>query len=453
MRAIETMEKYLYIETFGCQMNEHDSGKMVALLAARDYRLTDDPEKADLILVNTCAVRGKAEQKFRSTLGRYRTLKERKPGLIIGVAGCVAQVQGKAILNRVAHVDLVIGTHHLLELPGLLEEVAAGGRVAATDFTPDLHDRFNAHLIPHAYVPTKAYVTVMEGCDLFCTFCIVPYTRGRELSRPADEIVDEVRRLARQGVTEVTLLGQTVNAYGRRGGGVGFHDLLARIDEVPGIARIRFTSSHPLYVTGGLIEAYRNLKHLCPHLHLPVQSGSDAVLARMRRRHTRAQYLDIVRRVRLARSDVAVTTDLIVGFPGETEEDFKQTLRLMREVQFSDIYAFVYSERPETKAAGFTDRVPEPVRRERLARVLEAQREINLAQNRTCVGGVLDVLVEGRSKTDHGKLTGRTPHHRIVNFRGDEGDIGRIVAVRILEASSHSLSGEALSQCPESEIR
>ena len=438
------MEKYFYIETFGCQMNEHDTGKMGALLAASGYRLTEDPEKADLILVNTCAIREKAEQKFRSSLGRYRVLKERKPDLVVGVAGCVAQVQGEAILKRAPHVDLVIGTHNLLKLPRLLQKVAARRRVTATDLTTDLRDRFDANLVPLSSIPAKAYVTIMEGCDLFCTFCIVPYTRGREISRSADEIIGEVKALVERGVKEVTLLGQTVNAYGRRPGQIGFHELLARIDEVPGIERIRFTSSHPIYVTRGLVEAYGQLKHLCPHLHLPVQSGSDGVLARMRRRHTRRTYLDIVRRVRDARPDVAVTTDLIVGFPGEGEEDFEETRNLMREVGFSDVYAFAYSERPETKASLLPDRVPEMVRRERLTRLLEIQKETSLAQNRARVGGVEDVLVEGRSKTDSDKLTGRTPHNKVVNFRGDASRVGQIIPVRILEVSPHALGGEAL---------
>ena len=444
-------EKLLYIETFGCQMNEHDSGKIAALLDHRSYSLTDDPEKADLIVVNTCAIREKAEQKFRSSLGRYRLLKERRPGVVIGVGGCVAQQQGEALLKQAPQVDLVFGTQGIPRLPALLDEVARGRRVADTDFTTDLRDRFDAGLTPVSSIPAKATVTVMEGCDLFCTFCVVPATRGREISRPAEQILDEVRRLAARGVKEVTLLGQTVNAYGRRRGAVTFDALLAAIDEIPGIERIRFTSSHPIYVTPGLVEAYRRLKHLCPHLHLPVQSGSDRVLARMRRRYTRAQYLGIVARLRDARADLALTTDIIVGFPGETNEDFEATLALLREVRFSDLYAFAYSERPGTKAPSLPDPVPESVRKERLALLFALQAEIGLAGNASRVGCVEDVLIEGRSRTDPSRLTGRTGHHKVVNFvvrsGGPSGDsagrlAGAILPVRILEAHFNSLVGE-----------
>jgi len=450
-------EKLLYIETFGCQMNEHDSGKIAALLARRRYRLTEDPEKADLIVVNTCAIREKAEHKVRSSLGRYRALKERRPGLVIGVGGCVAQQQGEALLRQVPHVDLVFGTQGILRLPGLLDDVARRRRVADTDFTTDLRARFDADLLPISPAPAKAWVTVMEGCDLFCTFCVVPTTRGREISRPAGEILEEIRRLAERGVKEVTLLGQTVNAYGRRKGQVAFHDLLAAIDEVPGIERIRFTSSHPIYVTAGLVEAYRRLKHLCPHLHLPVQSGSDRVLHRMRRRYTRAEYLDVVGRLRDARPDLALTTDVITGFPGETEEDFEATLSLLAEARFSDLYAFAYSERPDTKAPAFPDPVPEAARRDRLARLLAFQTEIGLAGNAGHVGCVEDVLVEGRSKTDPSRLTGRTGHHKVVNFTvrsgGRSGDpagplAGAIVPVRIVEAHPNSLVGEYHPEVP-----
>jgi tRNA-2-methylthio-N6-dimethylallyladenosine synthase len=437
--------KLLYIETFGCQMNEHDSGKMAALLQRQDYRLTTDPAEADLILVNTCAIREKAEHKFRSNLGRLRAFKERKPGLVIGIGGCVAQQRGEAILKEAPHVDLVFGTQGILRLPALLDRVQEKRRVADTDFTTRLEDRFDADLLPVSHQPAKAYVTVMEGCDLFCTFCVVPYTRGREISRLPAQILDEVRRQAGKGVKEVVLLGQTVNAYGRKRGEIPFHELLEAIDAVPGIERIRFTSSHPTYVTPGLVEAYRRLERLCPHLHLPVQSGSDRVLARMRRRYTREEYLGILARVRGARSDVAVTTDLIVGFPGETEEDFEATLALLREARFSDVYAFAYSERDETKAASFDGVVPEAVRRERLALLLDAQKALGLALNRARVGATETVLVEGRSKSDPGKLTGRTGQNKVVNFTGGAGLAGTLVPVRIVEAFANSLRGELVA--------
>jgi tRNA-2-methylthio-N6-dimethylallyladenosine synthase len=440
--------KRLYLETFGCQMNEHDSEKIAAVLARRDYRLTADPEEADLILLNTCAIRERAEQKYRSTLGRFRAIKERKPGLIIGVGGCAAQQSGVAILREIPQVDMVFGTHSVLRLPALLDKVREKRRVADLDFTTDLADRFDATLIPMLRNPARAYVTAMEGCDLFCTFCVVPYTRGREISRPPDQILAEVRALTKRGVKEVTLLGQTVNAYGRRRGEVSFPALLGALDELPGIARMRFTSSHPIYMTDALIEAYGRLEHLCPHLHLPVQSGSDRILARMRRRYDRAGYRDIVRRLRQTRPDVAVTSDIIVGFPGETEADFEETLSLMRETRFSDLYTFAYSERSVTKAFAFAPRVPEPVRRERLARVVELQREIGLEQNRARVGAIEEVLVEGRSKTDPARLTGRTGHNKVVNFAGGSELAGTITPLRIIDAFPNSLLGEPLASNP-----
>ncbi|MDP3938580.1 MAG: tRNA (N6-isopentenyl adenosine(37)-C2)-methylthiotransferase MiaB [Deltaproteobacteria bacterium] len=438
------MEKYLYLETFGCQMNEHDSEKIAALLSRNDYRVTQNPRQADVILVNTCAIREKAEQKYLSLLGRYRELKETKPELLIGVGGCAAQQNGEALLRQMPQVDLVFGTHSMLKLPSLLDEAATRRGVVSLDFTTDLADRFDSTLIPLSRHPTRAYVTVMEGCDLFCTFCVVPLTRGREISRPPEQILDEARALAERGVKEITLLGQTVNAYGRRRGEMPFHELLAALDEVPGIARIRFTSSHPRYVTDGLIEAYRRLKHLCPHLHLPVQSGSDRVLERMHRRYSREEYAAIVARVREARPDIAITTDLLVGFPGESEEDFEATLALMREVRFSDAYTFAYSERGGTRAAEFADQLPEKIRKERLARLLALQKAIGFEENRSRVGCVEDVLVEGRSKTRPEKLAGRTGQNKIVTFAGDPALAGTLAPVRILQAFPNSLGGEAV---------
>jgi tRNA-2-methylthio-N6-dimethylallyladenosine synthase len=445
LRAEVVNAKRLYLETFGCQMNEHDSEKIAAVLARRDYRLTSDPEQADLILLNTCAIREKAEQKYRSTLGRFRAIKERRPDLIIGVGGCAAQQSGDRILREIPHVDVVFGTQALLRLPALLDQVREERRAADLDFTTRLTDRFDSSLIPQSRHPARAYVTVMEGCDLFCSFCVVPYARGREISRPADQILTEVRVLAERGVKEITLLGQTVNAYGRRRGQVTFAALLAAIDRVPGIARIRFTSSHPIYMTEGLIETYERLEHLCPHLHLPVQSGSDRILGLMRRRYDRAGYCDIVRRLREVRPDVALTSDIIVGFPGETVVDFEETLSLMREIRFSDLYAFAYSERSGTKASTLTGWIPEPLRRERLARVLELQRKIGLEENRSRIGAIDKVLVEGRSRTDPAKLTGRTGHNKVVNFAGDPALAGSIAAVQIIDASSSSLLGKPLA--------
>jgi tRNA-2-methylthio-N6-dimethylallyladenosine synthase len=445
-----------WLRTFGCQMNVHDSEKIANLLCHHDYAAAEEPEGADLLIVNTCSIRDKAEQRLYSDLGALRTWKAARPGRTLGVGGCVAQQEGDALLRRFGHVDFVFGTHNLRWVPTMAEAAARGVRSARLAESRSL-ERFDLpqrHPGLESARPARAYVTAMEGCDLFCRFCIVPRTRGREISRPAASIVAEVESLAAAGTREITLLGQTVNAYGRHearrrradGGAatVPFSTLLRRLAEIPGLARIRYTSPHPIFYDEALIEAHREIPALCPHVHLPLQSGSDAVLARMRRRHGARDYLRLVRRLREARPDLAITTDLIVGFPGETEAEFRETLALVREVGFVDSFSFKYSPRPGTPAARDPDPVPDAVAGARLEALQALQRELTLAAHRARVGTSTEVLVEGASRRGGGQRAGRDPHHRIVNFEaeaGDEAAPGSLVPVEIVEATPHSLIG------------
>jgi len=446
------------IRTYGCQMNVHDSQKVANLLSHAGYREAASETEADLLVINTCSIREKAEHHLYSDLGALRDWKEAAPGRVLGVGGCVAQQVGDGLLARFPQLDFVFGTHNLRYVPALAEAALHGQRVARTSETtsperfalPDLHPNLALD------ARRRAFVTVMEGCDMFCSFCIVPLTRGREVSRPASAILDEVRALAARGVREVTLLGQTVNAYGRhearRGsaaaaGTVAFAALLREIDAIPGIERIRFTSPHPLFFDDALVSAYGELEHLCPHVHLPVQSGSDRVLEAMHRRYTRARYEEIVARLRAVRPDIALTTDLIVGFPGESEDDFAETLGLLRGVGFVDHYSFKYSPRPGTRAASapIGALVPPDVAQERLERLQDAQRELSLAYHRGRVGTTTRVLIDGPSRKGGRQLCGRDPYHRVVNF-DPSGAIpapgpGDVVEVELVEALPHSLVG------------
>jgi tRNA-2-methylthio-N6-dimethylallyladenosine synthase len=448
------LPRNFYIRTYGCQMNALDSQKVAALLCGAGYGVSDEPEDADLLIVNTCSIRDKAEQHLYSDLGRLRAWKELRPGRVIGVAGCVAQQEGDAILRRFAAVDFVYGTHNLRLVPALVAAAEQGVRSARTAESRDL-GRFDVPQLhpdlPHA-TPGRAFVTVMEGCDMFCTFCVVPHTRGREISRPAAAIEAEVRELAAAGVREVTLLGQTVNAYGRhdlrRGRAVAigtesFAALLTRLARVPGIERIRYTSPHPAFFDDDLVRAHGELEPLCPHVHLPAQSGSDAVLERMHRPYTAADYRALCDRLRAARPDVALTTDLIVGFPGETDADFRATLDLVRDVAFVDAYTFKYSPRPNTRAAELADAVPPEVARARLEELQEILRSLTLAAHRARVGGETEVLVEGASRRGAGQASGRDPYHRVVNLAA-ELEAGDLVRVRVVEATPHSLIAESI---------
>ena len=451
-------EKSFSIRTFGCQMNVHDSEKVANLLLHAGWAEAADPEAADLLVVNTCSIRDKAERKLYSDLGLLRRWKAGRPGRLVGVGGCVAQQEGEALLDRFPQVDFVFGTHNLRHVPVLAADALAGSRRAAVEATRSLarFDLPERHPALSRATPGRAFVTVMEGCDLFCTFCIVPTTRGREVSRPAEAIVREVERLAAEGVAEVTLLGQTVNAYGRhdrrRGRGaeagtLAFATLLEQLDAVPGIRRLRYTSPHPRFFEDALVAAHGDLETLCPHVHLPVQSGSDVVLARMRRRYRADDVRRLAAALRAARPDVVLTTDLIVAFPGESERDFEATLDLAREVGFVDAYAFKYSPRPGTPAALLPGRLSEPEAQARLEALQDLQRRATLAYHRSRVGSEAEVLVEGPSRRG-GQLSGRDPWHRVVNLdaAGFPGAApGSFVRARIAEATPHSLIGEPIA--------
>lgn len=440
-----TSEKLVFLETFGCQMNDNDSERMLGILKGINFARTDDPASADLILINTCTVRDKAEQKVYSTLGRYKELKKDRPGLIIGVGGCVAQQQGEKLLKRAPHLDIVFGPHNVHRLRELLLEADSGQRVVATRLTETIDaDEYG---VSQSVSGIKAFVSIMRGCNNFCSYCIVPYTRGREVSRQSADIISEIEAASLSGVKEVTLLGQNVNSYGTSGGGdVSFHELLRMVSAVSGIKRVRFVTSHPKDISEELIELFGTEKKLCRHLHLPVQSGSDAVLERMGRGYTRAAYLKMIDKIKKLYPDMSVTTDIIVGFPGETEGDFEATMGLLRTVRFDNIFSFMYSPRPDTRAASFDGQLAPEVRTERLQILQEEQKAITFARNREKVGRAMEVLVEGPSKADPDELMGRTSCNRIVNFAsppGIETGPGAVIEVLVTDAYPNSLRGRA----------
>ena len=448
------MGRKLYIRTFGCQMNEYDSARMADVLAAaRGMELTDRPEEADVLLLNTCSVREKAQEKVFSEIGRWKALKAARPEVVIGVGGCVASQEGEAILARAPYVDLVFGPQTLHRLPAMLRRLEAERRPVVDVSFPET-EKFDHLPEPRPGGPT-AFVSVMEGCSKYCSFCVVPYTRGEEVSRPFEDVLAEVAALAARGVREVTLLGQNVNAYrGATADGetADLATLIAYVAAVDGIGRVRYTTSHPLEMTEGLIEAHAEVPELVPHLHLPVQSGSDRILAAMKRGHTADDYREIVRRLRRARPDITISSDFIVGFPGETEEDFEATLALVEEIGFDYSFSFVYSPRPGTPAAELDDPVPPAVKKARLHRLQRLLEEQGQRISRRMVGTVQTVLVEGPSRRDPRELAGRTPNNRVVNFAGDPALVGRFVEVRITEAQPHSLRGELLGPAPGEEM-
>lgn len=435
-------KRRVYVRTFGCQMNVHDSEQMIALLAEKGYAQTDDPRRADVILLNTCSIREKADQKAFSQLGRYVSLKRGKPGLILGVLGCISQQMGARIFDRIPEVDLVVGTHNIDQVPGLIGRLQEkSGKIAETSFR-DCVTSIGVRAQP-ANGSVGAFVTIMQGCDNYCAYCVVPYVRGREKSRGLDDILGEVRFLAESGMKEVTLLGQNVNSYGRTfGNGMNFPSLIRAVAAVDGIERIRFTTSHPKDLSDELIGCFGSVGKLCAHIHLPVQAGSDAVLERMNRGYTAADYRERVRRLRETRPDIAVTSDLIVGFPGETEEDFEKTLALMEAVKFDGLFSFRYSERAETAAVSLPGKVDEGVKRDRLRRLQKLQDAHTTERNGLLAGKRMEVLVEGLSRNSRHDMTGRTSCNRIVNFAGTDDLIGRIVTVGIRETYPHSLRGE-----------
>jgi tRNA-2-methylthio-N6-dimethylallyladenosine synthase len=438
----------VYIKTFGCQMNEYDSGKMADLLAASDgLQATSDPEQADVILFNTCSVREKAQEKVFSDLGRVKHLKRRNPGLLIGVGGCVASQEGRAIVERAPFVDLVFGPQTLHRLPQLIEARRNTGQPQVDVSFPEI-EKFDA-LPPARVEAATAFVSIMEGCSKYCSFCVVPYTRGEEVSRPFDDVLTEVAGLTDQGVKEITLLGQNVNAYRDKMQSGEIADLALLIEylaEMPGLERIRYTTSHPKEFTSRLIETYQRVPQLVSHVHLPVQSGSDRVLAAMKRGYTVIEYKSIVRRLRAVRSEISISSDFIVGFPGETEEEFEATLRLVDEVGFDRSFSFVYSPRPGTPAANLPDVTPRELKFERLRRLQERLESQAQSISDAMVGTLQRVLVEGASKHDPAELAGRTDNNRVVNFPGPRlsplhPPVGQFADLIITAALPHSLRG------------
>lgn len=438
--------KKLFIQTHGCQMNEYDSARMRDLLGESHQMVpTDNPEEADVLLVNTCSIREKAQEKLFHQLGRWKSLKEKKPELVIGVGGCVASQEGEAIAQRAPYVDLIFGPQTLHRLPEMMETPRADGAVIVDISFPEI-EKFDKLPQPEAEGAT-AFVSVMEGCSKYCTFCVVPYTRGEEVSRPAADVLAEVEHLAAQGVREINLLGQNVNAYRGDGpdGVVDLAELITQVAAVDGIDRIRFTTSHPVEFTDSLIQVYAEVPELVSHLHLPVQSGSDRILMAMKRGHTVLEYKSKLRRLRQIRPDICFSSDFIVGFPGETDQDFEATMNLIQDMGFDMSFSFIYSPRPGTPAADMVDETPEAVKKQRLA-ILQ-QRINQQAQDisRKMVGNTERVLVTGYSKKDPGQLSGRTANNRVVNFRCDQPElIGRFADILIEEALPNSLRGVLL---------
>ena len=443
------MAKKLYIETHGCQMNEYDSSRMIDLLGEHQaLEVTDRPEDADVILLNTCSIREKAQDKVFSQLGRWRELKLENPDLVIGVGGCVASQEGSAIRDRAPYVDVVFGPQTLHRLPEMID-AARSTRVAQVDISFPEIEKFDRLPEPRVDGPS-AFVSVMEGCSKYCTFCVVPYTRGEEVSRPVDDVLGEIIHLAENGVREVTLLGQNVNGYrgqSRAGEILDFAELLYLVAAVDGIERIRYTTSHPLEFSDALIRAHAEIPELVKFLHLPVQSGSDRILAAMKRNHTALEYKSRIRKLKAAVPDILISSDFIVGFPGETEQDFEQTMKLVREVGFDFSYSFVYSARPGTPAADLQDGTPEELKKQRLQILQHQLNQQGFENSRRMVGTVQRILVSDFSKKDPGKLQGRTENNRFVNFPCDNPRlIGQFVEVHIDEALPHSLRGTLIER-------
>ncbi|HHE3593443.1 (dimethylallyl)adenosine tRNA methylthiotransferase MiaB [Pasteurella multocida] len=440
------MTQKLHIKTWGCQMNEYDSSKMADLLnSTHGLELTEIPEEADVLLLNTCSIREKAQEKVFHQLGRWKELKKHKPGLVIGVGGCVASQEGEHIRTRAPYVDIIFGPQTLHRLPEMINQIR-GGKSSVVDVSFPEIEKFDRLPEPRAEGPT-AFVSIMEGCNKYCSFCVVPYTRGEEVSRPVDDVLFEIAQLAEQGVREVNLLGQNVNAY--RGathddGICTFAELLRLVAAIDGIDRLRFTTSHPIEFTDDIIDVYRDTPELVSFLHLPVQSGSDRVLSMMKRNHTALEYKSIIRKLRAVRPEIQISSDFIVGFPGETAEDFEQTMNLIAQVNFDMSFSFIYSARPGTPAADMPDDVTEEEKKQRLY-VLQQRINNQAAQfSRAMLGTEQRVLVEGPSKKDLMELTGRTETNRIVNFVGKPDMIGKFVDIKITDVFTNSLRGEVV---------
>ncbi len=439
------MSRHYYMATMGCQMNEYDSDHVAQLLQAEDFAPTKDPRKADLILINTCTVRDKAEQKAYSILGRMIGLKRRTPRLLIGMMGCMAQQKGLLLLERFPGLDFVVGTKEIEAVPGVIETlIRQGSRVVAADLSkpslfPDSRPGYFSGRV-------RSFVTIMEGCDNFCTYCIVPYVRGREVSRPRRDVIKEVRELVKQGVKEVTLLGQNVNSYrSAEAEKNGFSSLLAELNNIEGLLRIRFTTSHPKDLSDDLIRCFEDLAKLCPHIHLPLQAGSNSVLNSMKRGYSMERYLEVVEKLRRAKPDIAITSDIMVGFPGETERDFELTLDIVKRIEFDNIYSFKYSDREGTLASAMEPKVPLRERAERLDALQQLQKGITLKKHRKLLGQCVEVLVEGKSKKRNG-YTGRTGSNKVVNFNSKLELSGKLAQLRITNAYPNSLSGQLIER-------
>ncbi|OON38804.1 tRNA (N6-isopentenyl adenosine(37)-C2)-methylthiotransferase MiaB [Izhakiella australiensis] len=437
------MNKKLHIKTWGCQMNEYDSSKMADLLeSTHGYTLTEVAEEADILLLNTCSIREKAQEKVFHQLGRWRTLKEQNPELIIGVGGCVASQEGDHIRQRASYVDIVFGPQTLHRLPEMINTVR-GSKSPVVDISFPEIEKFDRLPEPRADGPT-AFVSIMEGCNKYCTFCVVPYTRGEEVSRPCDDVLFEIAQLAAQGVREVNLLGQNVNAY--RGATFddkvcSFAELLRLVAAIDGIDRIRFTTSHPIEFTDDIIEVYRDTPELVSFLHLPVQSGADRILTLMKRAHTALEYKSIIRKLRNARPDIQISSDFIIGFPGETHTDFEQTMKLIADVNFDMSFSFIYSARPGTPAADLPDDVTEEEKKQRLYILQDRISQQAMAWSRRMLGSIQRILVEGTSRKNVMELSGRTENNRVVNFEGSPAMIGKFVDVEIVDVYPNSLRG------------
>jgi tRNA-2-methylthio-N6-dimethylallyladenosine synthase len=445
------MTAKLFIKTHGCQMNEYDSDRMADLLKdSHELTVTDTPNDAEVILINTCSIREKAQEKVFSELGRYKALKDSNPNLIIGVGGCVASQEGDAIRQRAPFVDLVFGPQTLHRLPDMLEARRNGGGAQVDISFPEI-EKFDRLPEPKLEGPS-AYVSIMEGCSKYCTFCVVPYTRGEEISRPLDHVLQEVLANVDQGAREIHLLGQNVNAY--RGEAenediADLADLIRIIAEIPEVQRIRFTTSHPVEFSDALIECFEDVPKLVGHLHLPVQSGSDRILAAMKRGHTALEYKAKIRKIKEARPGISLSSDFIIGFPGETDQDFEKTMELIESVGFDMSFSFIYSARPGTPASDLADATDQAIKKTRLAALQARISQNALTIGRAMVGTTQSVLVKGPSKKDPGELSGRTENNRVVNFRSDQADlIGRFVECEIVEAYSNSLRGQITSKAP-----
>lgn len=448
MTATETPSKKLYIKTHGCQMNEYDSSRMRDLLGqSHNMVATENPEDADVILINTCSIREKAQEKLFHELGRWKNLKKKNPGLVIGVGGCVASQEGAAIAERAPYVDLIFGPQTLHRLPEMMETKRANGAVVVDVSFPEI-EKFDRLPQPDAD-GVSAFVSIMEGCSKYCTFCVVPYTRGEEVNRPVADVLAEIVHLAGQGVREVNLLGQNVNAYrsiGKDGSVVDLAELITYVAAIDGIDRIRFTTSHPVEFSDALIDVYNEVPELVSHLHLPVQSGSDRILMAMKRGHTALEYKSKLRRLKKIRPNISFSSDFIIGFPGETEADFEATMKLIYDMDFDTSYSFIYSARPGTPAADLPDETPEAVKKQRLAILQDRLIQQALAISRRMVGNTERILVNGYSRKDPGQLCGRTENNRVVNFRCDTPElIGKFADILIEEALPNSLRGSLIA--------